>query len=462
MAQNKYLDLTGLQTYDEKIKELITTKDGVVLEDAKEYADSLSTNYDPAGTAATKVQELADGQVAKNKADIEKLNGSDTTEGSVAKQVKDAKDAVEAKIGDVSTLETTAKDNVVAALNEVKSMIGDTGEAGKVTIDTSTTTSGMSKSYTIMQNNVPVGTIDIPKDMFAKSGVVEKDPEGQPAGTYLVITLANATEDKVYINVGTLIDIYKAKQSATQVQIAIDSATREISATIVAGSITDVELAANAVTTVKIADGNVTKAKLATTVQASLDKADSALQKANITSGTANGTIAVGGTDVAVKGLGSAAYTDSTAYATAEQGAKADSAVQSVVSGTANGTIAVDGKDVAVKGLASAAYKAAGSAVGNVPVNGAALGTTTNVPVVTNASGQLVPHASGALKSAAFKDSTEFDAAGTAQTKVTELANGQVTTNKNDISGLKGRVDTLEANPHAAITEQEILALFTA
>ena len=44
-------------------------------------------------------------------------------------------------------------------------------------------------------------------------------------------------------------------------------------------------------------------------------------------------------------------------YATAAQGAKADSAVQSVVTGTANGTIAVDGEDVAVKGLGTAAYQ---------------------------------------------------------------------------------------------------------
>ena len=43
-------------------------------------------------------------------------------------------------------------------------------------------------------------------------------------------------------------------------------------------------------------------------------KADSALQQADITTGSANGTIAVKGTDVAVKGLGSAAYTASTAY----------------------------------------------------------------------------------------------------------------------------------------------------
>ena len=43
-----------------------------------------------------------------------------------------------------------------------------------------------------------------------------------------------------------------------------------------------------------------------------------------ITTGSANGTIAVGGADVAVKGLGSAAYTETSAYATATQGTKAD------------------------------------------------------------------------------------------------------------------------------------------
>lgn len=44
-------------------------------------------------------------------------------------------------------------------------------------------------------------------------------------------------------------------------------------------------------------------------------------------------------------------------YATAAQGAKADTAVQSVVTGTENGTIAVDGTNVPVKGLGSAAYQ---------------------------------------------------------------------------------------------------------
>ena len=91
-------------------------------------------------------------------------------------------------------------------------------------------------------------------------------------------------------------------------------------------------------------------------LEATKETVASALQAADITTGGANGTIAVKGADVAVKGLGSAAYTEASAYATAAQGALAVSAVQSVVAGTNNGTIAVDGTDVAVTGLKSAAF----------------------------------------------------------------------------------------------------------
>ena len=120
-----------------------------------------------------------------------------------------------------------------------------------------------------------------------------------------------------------------------------------------------------------------------------------------IATGSANGTISVDGSDVAVKGLGSAAYTASTAYATAAQGELADSAVQpedlgtaayantnefataaqgslaasalqpaDITTGTTQGAISVDGTAVAVNGLGSAAYvntdafDAAGTAAG--------------------------------------------------------------------------------------------------
>ena len=52
-----------------------------------------------------------------------------------------------------------------------------------------------------------------------------------------------------------------------------------------------------------------------------------------LTGGTANGTVSFNGADVAVTGLKSAAYTESSAYATAAQGTKAEAAVQSVTIG---------------------------------------------------------------------------------------------------------------------------------
>ena len=94
----KYLDPIGLGHYDEKIKKVISDGDAATLQSAKEYSDSLADNYDAVGTAQTKVDELANGQVKTNKEAIEKLNGADTVEGSVAKTVKDAKTAVEAEI----------------------------------------------------------------------------------------------------------------------------------------------------------------------------------------------------------------------------------------------------------------------------------------------------------------------------------------------------------------------------
>lgn len=247
---------------------------GVKLADLAKSADVTKE----IGDAKTELNK----KVEANTTAIAKLNGAEDAEGSVAKAVKDAKTAVEAKIGNLENLTTTEKDDLVSAVNENKAAIDSVKTAGEITVDTTTTTEGMAKSYTIKQGDKAVTTIDIPKDMVVKSGVVQENPKGQEAGTYLVLTLANATEDTIYINVGKLVDIYTVKAKATQIQLAIDSSTREISATIVAGSVDTAELADGAVVTAKIADDNVTKAKLAKAVQHSLDKADSALQEADV------------------------------------------------------------------------------------------------------------------------------------------------------------------------------------
>ena len=77
--------------------------------------------------------------------------------------------------------------------------------------------------------------------------------------------------------------------------------------------VTDAAVAGQYVSAVGQADGkiSVTRANLPTYTLAT---------------GSANGTVALNGVDAAVKGLGSAAYTEASAYATAAQGAKADAA----------------------------------------------------------------------------------------------------------------------------------------
>lgn len=240
--------------------------------------------------AALGLKGLADGQVKTNTNNIATLMGTAETVGSVAKALADANTYTDQEvdklatgqvktnkeaIGSLESLDTTAKSNLVAAINEVRDAVGVGGTAAVVTMDTSSTTAGALKSYTLKQgsgeNAIIIGTIDIPKDMVVESGEVVVNPDGQAEGTYIKLKLANV-EEPLYINVGTLVDIYKAKEGATHVQIAIDSSTREISAEIVDASIGTGKLADGAITTVKIADGNVTKAKLSTELQTAIDQ----------------------------------------------------------------------------------------------------------------------------------------------------------------------------------------------
>lgn len=250
------------------------------------------------------------------------------------------KTEVNGKIGTLGNLATNAKGDLVSAINEVRASVSAGGTAAAISIDTSTVTAGSLKSYTIYQGETKVGVIDIPKDMVVESGTVvdlaDGDVSGLSAGTYIKLVLANVA-DPLYINVGTLVDIYTVQANATQIQLSITD--REISATIVDGSVdtdaladnsittvkiadgnvTEAKIGADAVTTAKIKDGNVTKAKLESSVQTSLDKADSAVQ--TVEEGSTNGTVKVDGTDVPVHGLGSAAFTESNAYDPAGTGA---------------------------------------------------------------------------------------------------------------------------------------------
>ena len=293
MAETKYVDLAGLRVFKGLIEGKISDGDAKSLKTVLFDETNRKINfYKKVGATSIDVAdfsiELPEDQDISGL--LEKINGgikgnvvtigeggvivdSGVALTDVAK--KSEVEAVDVKVGDITKLNTTSKTDVVVAINEVKAAVAAGGEAGVITIETETTTTGALKSYTIKQGGTTIGTIDIPKDLVVSEGSVVKDPEGQPAGTYIKLVIANQ-EAPLYINVGSLVDIYKAKQNATQIQIAIDSSTREISATIVAGSVGTTELADDAVVTAKIADANVTLAKLAVDVKNAFDAAGSA------------------------------------------------------------------------------------------------------------------------------------------------------------------------------------------
>ena len=165
-----------------------------------------------------------------------------------------------------------------------------------------------------------IGTINIPKDKVVESGSVGTVtipdvpyPGAQVGDKYIELVLQNVA-DPLYIPANSLVDIYTGGTTA-EATVTIDN-SNEITVTIV-------EINGS-----KLTNASVAKGKLASGVQASLDLADSAIQ--SVTEGSTNGTISVDGTDVAVHGLGSAAYTASTAYDPAGEAEDAYDAIGSI------------------------------------------------------------------------------------------------------------------------------------
>ena len=138
-----------------------------------------------------------------------------------------------------------------------------------------------------------------------------------------------------------------------------------------------------------------------TSISDELAAAASALQKADIAEGTADGTIAVEGDNVKVHGLKSAAYTEASAYATAAQGNTADSALQ------------------------------------NVKVLGTTLNKTSNELTVDAAKTAL------GLGSAAYEDASAFDTFGSASAVDTKLSNFKDAFDGSDLATGNGIIDTV-------------------
>lgn len=111
---------------------------------------------------------------------------------------------------------------------------------------TKAATSDYAATYYLTKDGVNVGAaINIPKDMIVESGEVKELEAGVwgEAGTYIVITLANATDDKLYINASSLIEYVTSGSAADDmVVINVDSQTHKVRASVTNGSITEAKL----------------------------------------------------------------------------------------------------------------------------------------------------------------------------------------------------------------------------
>lgn len=209
---------------------------------AKTNAATAQTTADTAVTNAATAQSTADSKVAS----VSAADNSLTLTGSKSISAK-------VKISDATgnNLSLTDKGLYVATPSQTDY---------SVTCEESTPT-GYAKTYTLKQQGNKIAEINIPKDMVVESGTVETKSEAGDwgkAGTYLVLTLANATSDKVYINVSSLIE-YVTSGSVT-------------------GDMVYITISNDHKVTASITDGTITKAKLKSDVQTSLGLADSALQ----------------------------------------------------------------------------------------------------------------------------------------------------------------------------------------
>jgi hypothetical protein len=268
--------------------------------DGSNLAQQVEANTAAIGEAAAEGKE-ATGLIkatTDNAAAIATLNGTAEEDGSVAKAIADAK-------ADIRDTVTADYDTLAKIESKIK------GNAISVEVDADGTDTAI-KTYTFYAGDKTetnkLVTIDIPKDLVVTSGTVgtvteaDKPYAGAQVGdAYIDLAIANQKEH-IYIPAKNLVDVYTAAENATEVQLTV-GADNVISAALVDGGIT----------TAKIADGAVTKAKLDSDIQTSLGKADTAVQ--TIVPGDNNGTIKVDGNEVAVKGLGSAAYAETTAFA---------------------------------------------------------------------------------------------------------------------------------------------------
>lgn len=265
-------------------------------------------------------------------------------------------------IGTLSSLTTTVKTDLVSALNEVDGVAGSALQAGDIVDNTSSTatnkplSANMGKSLQDQVDNLKARGRFLALWNCA-TGLPETNPPESPytyaSGDYYVIgTIAESGQTNYKPSGSSYTDDVPSTTVETA-EVAVDdcyfydgtnwhlqsNAQKTLSFSNIAGDPYDNTNLAAAL--------NGKQDELIQGTGIAIDSSTNTISNSGvrgISTGSTNGTISVNtngtSSEVAVAGLGTAAYTASTDYATSTQGGKADTAIQDV---QVNGTSIVSG-----------------------------------------------------------------------------------------------------------------------
>lgn len=249
--------------------------------------DTLETEMDAAQAAITTIQGDGEGSIAKAETDA----------------VAAAKGYTDTEVAKKANLEHTHETADITGL--------DTALAGKADKAETLAGYGITDAYTKTAADSAIQTA-IAKAPHLKREIVEDLPEvaAGDQNTIYMVAVEDGEGNQKYEEFMLINDAFE-KIGDSAVDLTGYATETFVTNAIGALDVTDTAVENNYVTQVVQTDGKIAVTRAELPVK-------------SVVEGTANGTIAVNGSDVAVHGLGTAAYTETSAYATAAQGTKAD------------------------------------------------------------------------------------------------------------------------------------------
>ena len=303
------------------MKKILTVSLFAMMAVSAANADIASTNYvDTAKTAAISTA-ASDATTKANQAKADAISAAASDATSKANAAKEA--AISAAATDATSKANAAKEAAIAAIPAVDSTFSATSDNAATSKAIATYVSSQLEVLNGDQAAINTSIGELKADIAAinhkdtgilaqaKADAKSKADAAQSAAESKVTALQNGAVKTNTDNISAMDEAYKAADAALDGRVD----TLESDNTTNKSNITNLQTAVNNLNTGE----NSVSSQIAnaledysTTTQMNTAITNNAVN--TVVSGSDDGTIAVDGQDVAVKGLGSAAYTESSAY----------------------------------------------------------------------------------------------------------------------------------------------------